>query len=366
MVLRKSILYAFLGVFVAALGFVVAQQPASPAAVPARVMALGDSITAAPGCWRAYLWQQLQATGYTNVDFVGTMKGDGCGFAYDDNHEGHSGFLATGIASQNQLPPWLAASNPDIVIMHLGTNDMWGGQTPVSTVLAAYTTLVNQMRANNPNMKIIVAQILPMGPPACTACTQAVVNLNAAIPGWAAGLTTATSPIVVVDQWTGFNVSTDTGDGVHPNDAGFRKMAAKYYTPLTRLIDGVTPQPSGSSSSSRPASPSSSASPSQPSNGSCTATYTVVGQWQGGFQAEVAVRNNTTGTTSTWTSTIRYANGQQVTQSWSTTISQSGPTVTARPAGYNASLPPGGSTIFGFLGSWTGTNGTPEVTCAVS
>jgi lysophospholipase L1-like esterase len=121
----------------------------------------------------------------------------------------------------------LAATNPDIVIMHLGTNDMWGGQTPVSTVLAAYTTLVDQMRANNPTMKIIVAQILPMGPPACTACTQAVINLNAAIPGWAADLTTSQSPIVVVDQWTGFNITTDTGDGVHPNDAGFRKMAAR-------------------------------------------------------------------------------------------------------------------------------------------
>ncbi|GAA0945048.1 cellulose binding domain-containing protein [Virgisporangium aurantiacum] len=364
MALRKSILYAFLAVLVSALGFVVAQQPASPAAAPAKVMALGDSITAAPGCWRAYLWQQLQAAGYTNTDFVGTARGDGCGFTYDDNHEGHSGFLATGIASQNQLPPWLAATNPDIVIMHLGTNDMWGGQTPVSTVLGAYTTLVNQMRANNPNMKIIVAQILPMGPPACTACTQAVVNLNAAIPGWANGLTTSQSPIVVVDQWTGFNITTDTGDGVHPNDAGFRKMAAKYYTPLTRLLDGIAPPgPSGSPSSSRP---SVSPSTSQPPTGRCTPTYKVAGQWQGGFQGEVAVRNDTTGTTSTWTVTIRYANGQQVTQSWGTTLTQSGTTVTARPAGWNASLAPGATATFGFLASWTGSNGTPEVTCTVA
>jgi lysophospholipase L1-like esterase len=363
MVLRKSILYAFLGVLVTALGFVVSQQPASPAAAPARVMALGDSITAAPGCWRAYLWQQLQAAGYTGVDFVGTMRGDGCGFTYDDNHEGHSGFLATGIAGQNQLPPWLSATNPDIVIMHLGTNDMWGGQTPVSTVLGAYTTLVNQMRANNPNMKIIVAQILPMGQPACTACTQAVVNLNAAIPGWAAGLTTTRSPIVVVDQWTGFSVATDTGDGVHPNDSGFRKMANRYFTPLTRLVDGVTPQPSGSSSSARPSSPSASASasPSQPQTGTCTATYQVVGQWQGGFQAEVTVRATTA--VASWTVTMRYANGQQIAQGWSATYAQSGATLTARPAGWNAALPAGGTTTFGFLGSWTGTNNPPEISC---
>ena len=33
--------------------------------------------------------------------------------------------LATGIADQNQLPGWLAATRPDIVLMHFGTNDVW-------------------------------------------------------------------------------------------------------------------------------------------------------------------------------------------------------------------------------------------------
>jgi lysophospholipase L1-like esterase len=56
-----------------------------------------------------------------------------------------------------------------------------------------------------------------------------VVAFDNRIPGWAAGLTTAQSPIVVVDQWTGFDAVADTGDGVHPNDAGFRKMADRWY-----------------------------------------------------------------------------------------------------------------------------------------
>ena len=66
------------------------------------------------------------------------------------------------------------------------------------------------MRASNPNMKIIVAKIIPMDPRSCTTCAPGVVALDAAIPAWAAGLTTAQSPIVVVDQWTGFNAATDT------------------------------------------------------------------------------------------------------------------------------------------------------------
>lgn len=76
------------------------------------------------GCWRALLWQKLQAANVKNTDFVGTLSPDGCGFTYDGEHDGHGGYLATGIANANQLPGWLAVSQPDIVMMELGTNDV--------------------------------------------------------------------------------------------------------------------------------------------------------------------------------------------------------------------------------------------------
>ena len=189
-----------------------------------RIMALGDSITGSPGCWRALLWQQLPAA---EVDFVGTMPGDGCGFPYDGEHEGHGGYLVTNVAGQNLLPGWLSASRPDVVLMHFGTNDAWSN-IPATTILNAYTTLVGQMRAANPAMKIIVAQIIPLNPPGCADCGRRVTDLNAAIPAWAASLSTAASPITVVDQWTGFDTATDTYDGVHPDAEGNAKIAARW------------------------------------------------------------------------------------------------------------------------------------------
>ena len=196
------------------------------AQTPARIMPLGDSITAAPGCWRAYLWTQLQTAGFTNIDFVGTSTDrSGCGFAFDEEHEGHSGFSITGIADQNLLPNWLTAANPSIVIVHLGTNDMWGHFIALQTKLTASTKLIGQMRTHNPGMKIIVAQIIPMDPTSCTTCNADVIEFNNALPAWAAGLTTAQSPITLVNQFTGFDVGADTFDRVHPVDSGFRKMA---------------------------------------------------------------------------------------------------------------------------------------------
>ena len=224
------------------------QTPLTRAAAT-RIMPLGDSITGAPGCWRALLWNRLQSSGYTNIDFVGTLGPQNCGVAHDGNNEGHAGYQAVNIANQNQLPGWLSATNPDIVMMHLGTNDIWGARS-TSAIITAFGKLVDQMRANNPNMKIIVAKILPMTPSNCSACYQRVVDLNAAIPAWASGKSTAQSPIVVVDQWTGFNTATDTTDGVHPNSAGDQKMSDKWYPALTAFLSGSpirtpTPVPGG-------------------------------------------------------------------------------------------------------------------------
>ncbi|BCY07749.1 cellulose binding domain-containing protein [Actinoplanes sp. L3-i22] len=209
-----------------------ASSSSPPATQKTKIMALGDSITGSPGCWRALLWQKLPAD---KVDFVGTLPGQGCGFDYDGENEGHGGYLATNVATQNLLVGWLAATDPDVVLMHFGTNDVWSN-LPTTQILAAFTTLVGQMRASNPAMKILVAQIIPMNPSTCTECAQRVVALNAAIPAWAASLTTTASPITVVDQWTGFDTATDTYDGVHPNDAGNVKIAAKWYPPLAAAL----------------------------------------------------------------------------------------------------------------------------------
>jgi lysophospholipase L1-like esterase len=340
----RLFLAALAAVVIAALSVTTAA-----AATPVKVMTLGDSITAAPGCWRAIMWNRLQADGYTDVDMVGTQSGDGCGIPYDSNHEGHSGFTAVGIANQNQLPAWLSATTPDIVLMHLGTNDVWNGTITTAQILAAYSTLVDQMRASKPTMKILVAQILPMNPTGCGTCGQRVQELNAAIPGWAASRTTSTSPITVVDQWTGFSTATDTFDGVHPVESGFQKMSDRWYPALTAAL-GTPPPPDDD----------------PPPTGTCAATYEVTGQWSDGFQGEVSLRNAGTTSASTWTATFNFTNGQRVTQAWNATVTQNTAAVTARPATWNGALAPGATATFGFLASWSGTNTAPTVSCTVS
>ncbi|HEX8628233.1 MAG TPA: lytic polysaccharide monooxygenase [Catenuloplanes sp.] len=102
-----------------------------------------------------------------------------------------------------------------------------------------------------------------------------------------------------------------------------------------------------------------------PGSGSCSATYNVTGQWSGGFQAEVRVAAGSSAITG-WRVTMAFANGQQVAQSWNTTTTTSGSTVTAANVSHNGRLGAGGSTTFGFLGSWNGSNNAPTVSCSAA
>jgi lysophospholipase L1-like esterase len=171
----------------------------------------------------------------TNTDFTGTLPAQGCGFTYDGKNDGRGGYLAIGIVSNNQLLGWLAVSKPDIVMMFLDTNDVWSSIS-TTKIIAAYTTLVGQMRAQNPKMQILVAQITPMAPSGCSGCGAGVVALNAVIPAWAQNISTATSPVSVVDFWDRYSTSQDTVDGVHPNDAGNAILAKDWSTPLSSAI----------------------------------------------------------------------------------------------------------------------------------
>ncbi|OTA88620.1 carbohydrate esterase family 3 protein [Hypoxylon sp. CO27-5] len=199
-----------------------------------RYMPFGDSITEII-CWRAKLWEKLKPTEWGSVDWVGSGRGENnCGDSnYDRDNEGHSGFLAIDIANRKQLVGWLQRNPADVITMHLGTNDIVQQNKPTNDIIAAFTTLVGVMRDSNPNMKIVVAQIIPMG---FGNYNTQIQNLNKAIIPWAQGLNKTESPIWVVDQYTGFSGTADLRDGVHPNASGDDKMVNVWYPALVNAF----------------------------------------------------------------------------------------------------------------------------------
>ncbi|MCZ7421091.1 cellulose binding domain-containing protein [Verrucosispora sp. WMMA2044] len=90
----------------------------------------------------------------------------------------------------------------------------------------------------------------------------------------------------------------------------------------------------------------------------CRVDYTVTSQWSGGFGANVAI-TNLGDPLSSWTLTWSYGASQSITQAWNATVTQNGAAVTAKNVSYNGSIPTGGTTSFGFNGTWTSSNPLP-------
>jgi lysophospholipase L1-like esterase len=201
-----------------------------------RVMPLGDSITGTT-CYPQLLDQSLRAEGRSNFELVGTvLNNQACDSAPFVQSEGHGGYLVVDLVGSgshaSELTSWCAADQADVVLMHFGTNDVWNNRPP-QEILDAYTGVLAALRQVVPNVLLFVAQLIPMTPDNCAECNGRVQALNAAIPDWAAQQSTQDSPVYVVDQYSGFDTSVDTGDGVHPNIAGSQKMADRWAQALS-------------------------------------------------------------------------------------------------------------------------------------
>jgi acyl-CoA thioesterase-1 len=220
-----------------------------------KVLPLGDSISSAHTTWNSYrpaLWKLLQSKGY-KVDFIGSQRNHGPttppnGHAtdtYDLDHEGHGGYRVDNFLSNEA--GWFSLSNaltqykPDIVLLHLGTNDIVqfgvkaGWQTDNNKTVSEIQTMIGLLRSNNPNVIILLGQIIPIG---CgSGWNNTVEDYNAKLKTLATSLTTSASPIIVVDHYTSFDCWHDfLSDYTHPNASGENKMATNWYNALSKVL----------------------------------------------------------------------------------------------------------------------------------
>lgn len=223
-----------------------------------RILPLGDSITQggqSHASWRHALHQQLTGAGY-HIDFVGTQSqifgGDPPNLTwypnylttFDRDHEGHWGWRTDQIEAV--IAAVAGATQPDIVLIHLGTNDI--GQQGAAGVVNADANLrlvIGAIRAARPTVTLLLAEVVPIGPGTSYFANAAqVAPLNAAIRAIGVELDTPASRVIVVDQNTGYNTSVlMQGDGLHPNTAGEAFLAANWAQALAPFLLPGNPPP---------------------------------------------------------------------------------------------------------------------------
>lgn len=206
--------------------------PAAGAQPTVRLMPLGDSLTSSvdgQASYRYWLWRGLQNYHF-QVDFIGSLWGVGSSAApydFDQNHEGHAGATTDDIAGD--IAGWASAARPDVVLLIIGANDLEQGYSPAHAIQNIRSIIVT-LRQINPNVAILWAMLPPIPG------VKNVGAFNNAVVANAVRWSLRTSPVRVVNLWSGFNPAQWTLDGQHPNIYGEKFYANRFYTQLTPIL----------------------------------------------------------------------------------------------------------------------------------
>jgi len=205
---------------------------------PIKIMPLGDSITLGVGSsgytgYRKPLYLKLIDDGYS-VDFVGSQE-NGDEF-YDGDHSGFGGYKTSDINIPNtgiregkepyQLNSWLNKFSPDIILYHIGTNDLSPPQSDPEKAADGANLTLSIIFSSDPDITVILAKIIL--PDGRENFKNRVREYNALLESRARFWANLGYSIVVADMENNLE-STDYYDTRHPNEQGYLKMAEIWY-----------------------------------------------------------------------------------------------------------------------------------------
>jgi len=157
------------------------------------------------------------------------------------NHEGYPGLMTSEMIPI--LPDILQANPPDVILLHIGTNDLPDPISPDSS-FKNIKTILDIIHNFDSDIKVILAQIIPclQDIPYGKARYPAIIEFNNLLPLLLSG-----RPYLnLVDMWTPFvsqsNCETELiSETWHLNDASYYMMAQLWRDSLTGLIEGRSP-----------------------------------------------------------------------------------------------------------------------------
>jgi len=215
-----------------------------PAAADCKVLPLGDSITFGTptnnGGYRVKLFINAK-TDNKKMTIVGGASGGamangpqnvmvgGMSVPFPRGNEGYPGITIGDLDTQHVSNGKAFANMPHIVLMHIGTNDMYGGNPGGAP--DALKKIIDDIAMQVPNALIAVSSIIPL-----SSGNAAVMTYNATIPGIVQMKAAAGKHVIYVDQYKDFPTSELT-DGVHPDDAkGYPRMGDVWYAAIKQYL----------------------------------------------------------------------------------------------------------------------------------
>ena len=185
--------------------------------------------------YRKFLWDNLVNNNYV-VDFVGSQDGGDAISGFDYNHEGHPGWTADMVA--DYIYQWLTDNPADIVLLHIGTNDIAQGyniQTIVDNVDHILDLIDNYESMNNKQISVVLAKIINR-----TEYSPLTTSFNNLLQNLVSNRQATGDQIVLVDMEQALVYPDDMYDSLHPNSSGYAKMANIWFSVLGETLYSCT------------------------------------------------------------------------------------------------------------------------------
>lgn len=295
-----ALLAAVTGLSSLAVGTVSAAPAAAGDTEAVKILSLGDSITDGywtSGAYRKYMYHDLEQMGY-NIDMVGpkgsnsnTFTYNGQTVSYDDNNAGYSGYAIQEMTTKEHRSgiletiqgTWyngqnmIAAYQPDIVLLQIGTNDILSNYN--DGITDRLENLVNVILQDLDADSTVFVSTIPdidaytradwlgsYGINAWGSTQEEKDQLMKTVTGCIDTYNTSIYNLVLKMQSEGKNVQfadinsvvdyqTDLHDGVHPNEAGYENMGNYWAGLLNDFFQskGTDPKPVTTTTTTQPA-----------------------------------------------------------------------------------------------------------------
>lgn len=188
------------------------------------ILPLGDSITRGDPSedgYRGFLRDELSKVGIA-ARFVGSQQ------SAAGSHEGWTGYTAEEL--HPKVGGGFLGPPPDVVLIHIGTNDLGMGFDPAAIVVNVGRLLDRVLelgrRGGRKPPRILLARIIPraIGP----GPDPALADYNRRLVSLVGERRKAGQPIELCDAHAPFDPATDLADALHPNASGYRKLARMW------------------------------------------------------------------------------------------------------------------------------------------
>lgn len=196
-----------------------------------RVMPLGASIMNGfnvPGGFRIKMWDDVVKEGL-RIDFVGS-ESNGPTSLGDKDHEGHPGWRIEQIDAE--INEWMSKSIPDIVLLHVGTNDVnqnFDRPGMINRLESLARNIVNKLPEDG---KLYLSKLMTENN---QEWDNVIRDFNQQVESLAEKLINEGLPVYLVDMYSVITLN-DLSDGTHPNKAGYDKMSDAWFNAIKGVL----------------------------------------------------------------------------------------------------------------------------------